>query len=141
MACDFRLAAQSAIFGQPEIKLGIIPGFGGTQRLPRLVGPAKGLEMNLVGDAITAAEATETGLANAIVPDHELFDVALLWARKLAGQAPVAVEQIKQVSAKADLDEGIEAEKQGFATAFLSEDAREGISAFLAKRKPHWKGK
>jgi enoyl-CoA hydratase/3-hydroxyacyl-CoA dehydrogenase len=141
MACDFRLAAQSAIFGQPEIKLGIIPGFGGTQRLPRLVGPAKGLEMNLVGDAITAAEATETGLANAMVPDHELFDVALLWARKLADQAPVAVEQIKQVSAKADLDEGIEAEKQGFATAFLSEDAREGISAFLAKRKPHWKGK
>jgi enoyl-CoA hydratase/3-hydroxyacyl-CoA dehydrogenase len=141
MACDFRLAAESAIFGQPEIKLGIIPGFGGTQRLPRLVGPSRGLELNLIGDAITASEAYELGLANRVVPDHELFDAGVAWARRLAGQAPVAVEQIKKVSAKADLDEGIEAEKGGFAAAFLSEDAREGISAFLAKRKPTWKGK
>jgi enoyl-CoA hydratase / 3-hydroxyacyl-CoA dehydrogenase len=140
MACDFRLAAQSALFGQPEIRLGIIPGFGGTQRLPRLVGPATGLELNLVGDAITAAEAEQHGLANRVVPDHELFDVALSWARKLAGQAPLAVEQIKKISNAAELDEGIEAEKAGFATAFQTEDAREGISAFLAKRKPHWKG-
>ncbi len=86
------------MFGQPEIKLGIIPGFGGTQRLPRLVGPEKALEMNLIGDAITASEAFEHGLANRVVPDHELFDTALQWARKLAGQAPVAVEQIKRVS-------------------------------------------
>jgi enoyl-CoA hydratase/3-hydroxyacyl-CoA dehydrogenase len=141
MACDFRLAAESAIFGQPEIKLGIIPGFGGTQRLPRLVGPSRGLELNLIGDAITASEAYELGLANRVVPDHELFDAGVAWARRLAGQAPVAVEQIKKVSAKPDLDEGIEAEKGGFAAAFLSEDAREGISAFLAKRKPTWKGK
>ena len=141
MACDFRLAAESALFGQPEIRLGIIPGFGGTQRLPRLVGPQKGLEMNLIGDAITAEDAYVSGLVSRVVPDHELFDAAISWARKLAGQAPVAVAQIKQVSAKADLDEGIEAEKAGFAAAFLSEDAREGISAFLGKRKPHWKGK
>ncbi len=140
MACDFRLAADSALFGQPEIRLGIIPGFGGTQRLPRLVGPARGLEMNLMGDGITASEAHESGLVSRVVPDHELFDTAIAWARKLAGQAPVAVEQIKSVSDKADLDEGIEAEKAGFATAFMSEDGREGISAFLAKRKPHWKG-
>src|ERR671910_502969 len=115
MACDFRIAAESASFGQPE--------------------------MNLLGEPISAAQAYELGLANEVVPDHELFDTALAWARKLAGQAPVAVEQIKKVSAKPDLDEGIEAEKQGFVTAFISEDAREGISAFLGKRKARWAGK
>jgi enoyl-CoA hydratase/3-hydroxyacyl-CoA dehydrogenase len=141
MACDVRIAADSAMFGQPEINLGIIPGFGGTQRLPRLVGPGKALEMNLVGDEISAEEAYEFGLASRVVPDHELFDTALAWARKLAGQAPRAVEQIKQVSHRADLDEGIEAEKAAFATAFTTEDAREGISAFIEKRSPKWRGK
>ena len=141
MACDVRLAAYSASFGQPEIDLGIIPGFGGTQRLPRLVGPAKALEMNATGEPISADEAFEYGLVNRIVPDHELFDEALGWGRKLAGKAPVALEQIKRVSHAGDLDEGIEAEKQGFLTAFTSEDAREGISAFLAKRTPEFKGK
>jgi enoyl-CoA hydratase/3-hydroxyacyl-CoA dehydrogenase len=141
MACDFRVAAESASFGQPEINLGIIPGFGGTQRLARLVGEAKALEMNLLGDPISAAQADELGLANEVVADHELFDTALAWARKLGGQAPVAVEQIKKVSAKGDLDEGIEAEKGGFVTAFGSDDAREGISAFLGKRKAKWQGK
>ena len=141
MACDVRIAAEAAVFGQPEIKLGIIPGFGGTQRLPRLVGPSKALEMNLVGDAILSEEALELGLVNRVVPDHELFEAALMWGRKLAGQAPVAVEQVKLVSHKSDLDEGIEAEKQGFATAFRSEDAKEGIGAFLTKRTPRWSGK
>jgi enoyl-CoA hydratase/3-hydroxyacyl-CoA dehydrogenase len=141
MACDVRVAAESASFGQPEINLGIIPGFGGTQRLARLVGEAKALEMNLLGEPISAVQAYELGLANEVVPDHELFDAALAWARKLAGQAPVAVGQIKKVSAKGDLDEGIEAEKSGFVTAFGSEDAREGISAFLGKRKPRWRGR
>jgi enoyl-CoA hydratase / 3-hydroxyacyl-CoA dehydrogenase len=141
MACDIRLAAESAQFGQPEIKLGIIPGFGGTQRLPRLVGINKALEMNLVGDAISADDAYEYGLVNRVVPDHELLDQALAWARRLAEQAPLAVEQIKKVSAKADLDEGVEAEKSGFAAAFSTEDAKEGISAFLGKRQPRWKGK
>jgi enoyl-CoA hydratase / 3-hydroxyacyl-CoA dehydrogenase len=141
MACDFRIAAESASFGQPEINLGIIPGFGGTQRLAKLVGESRALEMNLLGDSISAAQAYEIGLANDVVADHELLDTALAWARKLAGQAPVAVEQIKQVSAKPDLDEGIEAEKGAFATAFGSEDAREGIGAFLQKRKPKWRGK
>ncbi len=141
MACDVRIAAESATFGQPEINLGIIPGFGGTQRLPRLVGPAKALEMNLVGDAISADEAYEFGLANRVVSDHELFDTALQWARKLGGQAPLAVEQVKRVSHKGDLDEGIEAEKEGFAKVFGSEDAREGIGAFLQKRSPKWQGR
>ena len=82
------------------------------------MGEGKALEMNLLGEPITAAQAYEIGLANEVVPDHELFDTALAWARKLGGQAPVAVEQIKNVSANGDLDEGIEAEKGGFATAF-----------------------
>jgi enoyl-CoA hydratase/3-hydroxyacyl-CoA dehydrogenase len=141
MACDFRIAAESASFGQPEINLGIIPGFGGTQRMPRLVGQSKALEMNLIGDAILAPEARFHGLVDDLVPDEELLEVAISWARKLAGQAPVAVEQIKKVSFKGDLDDGIEAEKEGFATAFLSEDAKEGISAFLGKRSAKWQGK
>jgi enoyl-CoA hydratase / 3-hydroxyacyl-CoA dehydrogenase len=141
MACDVRIAAEASVFGQPEVKLGIVPGFGGTQRLPRLVGENRGLEMNLVGDAILSEEAFEIGLANRVVPDHELFETALMWGRKLAGQAPVAVEQIKTASHKGDLDEGIEAEKQAFATAFGSEDAKEGIGAFLAKRTPKWTGR
>jgi enoyl-CoA hydratase/3-hydroxyacyl-CoA dehydrogenase len=141
MACDVRIAAEAAVFGQPEIKLGIIPGFGGTQRLPRLVGENKALEMNLVGDAVLSEEALELGLVNRVVPDHELFETALMWGRKLASQAPVALGQIKRVSHKGDLDEGIEAEKQGFAAAFGSEDAKEGIGAFLAKRTPKWSGK
>ncbi|HVY96597.1 MAG TPA: enoyl-CoA hydratase-related protein [Solirubrobacterales bacterium] len=141
MACDVRIGAEAAVFGQPEVKLGIIPGFGGTQRLPRLVGENKALEMNLVGDAVLSEEALELGLVNRVVPDHELFETALMWGRKLAGQAPIAVEQIKRVSNAGDLDEGIEAEKAGFATAFGSEDAKEGIAAFLGKRTPKWSGR
>jgi enoyl-CoA hydratase/3-hydroxyacyl-CoA dehydrogenase len=141
MSCDVRLAARSAIFGQPEIKLGIIPGFGGTQRLPRLVGENKALEMNLVGDPMLAEEAYEFGLVNRVLDDHELLDTALAWARKLAAQAPLAMEQIKRVSGAGDLDAGIEAEKRAFATVFASEDAKEGIGAFLGKRAPKFQGK
>jgi enoyl-CoA hydratase/3-hydroxyacyl-CoA dehydrogenase len=141
MACDLRVAATSALFGQPEINLGIIPGFGGTQRLPRLVGESKALEMNLTGDAVLADEAYEYGLVNDVVADHELIDVAVLWARKLGAQAPLAVGKVKQVSGAGDLDAGIDAEKQGFAEVLMSEDAREGIGAFLAKRTPQWTGK
>ena len=140
MACDFRIAARSALFGQPEIKLGIIPGFGGTQRLPRLVGEAQALEMNLTGEPVLAEEAFQLGLVNRVVEDHELLDTAISWARKLAAQAPRAVEQIKGVSAAGDIDEGIEAEKRGFATAFGTADAKEGISAFLEKRAPKFTG-
>ena len=141
MACDVRIAAQSASFGQPEITLGIIPGFGGTQRLPRLVGTARALELNLTGDPISAAEAFEIGLVNRVVPDHELFDVTLAWARKLGGQAPLAVGAIKRTTAgDADLDEGIEAEKAAFGEVFQTADAREGITAYLGKRQAAWKG-
>jgi enoyl-CoA hydratase / 3-hydroxyacyl-CoA dehydrogenase len=140
MACDFRIAAQSATFGQPEINLGIVPGFGGTQRLPRLIGEAKALELNLLGDAIDAAEAHRAGLVSRVVPDHELFDTALAWGHRLADQAPIAIEQIKRVSHAGELTDGLEAEKQAFITAFGSEDAREGISAFLAKRQARFQG-
>ncbi len=141
MGCDVRLAAFSASFGQPEVDLGLVPGFGGTQRLPRLVGPSKALEMNATGVTISAEEAYEFGLVNRVVQDHELFDTAVQWARKLARQAPVALEQVKRVSHAGDLDAGIEAEKDAFVTAFTSEDAREGISAFLQKRSPSWQGR
>ncbi len=134
MACDVRLAGYSASFGQPEINLGIIPGFGGTQRLPRLVGAAKALEMNTTGEPISAEEGFEYGLVNRLVPDHELFDTALAWARKYTQQAPLALEAIKRASHQGDLDDGIAAEKEAFASVFASEDAREGIGAFLQKR-------
>jgi enoyl-CoA hydratase/carnithine racemase len=140
MGCDVRLAAFSASFGQPEVNLGIVPGFGGTQRLPRLVGPAKALEMNTTGEPISAEEAYEYGLVNRVVPDHELFDTAMAWARKFAGQAPLALKQIKTASHKGDLDEGIAAEKEAFLTVFGSQDAREGIAAVLAKRTPRFQG-
>jgi enoyl-CoA hydratase/carnithine racemase len=141
MACDVRIAAASASFGQPEINLGIIPGFGGTQRLARLVGQSKALEMNTTGVTVSADDAYEHGLVNRVVADHELFDTALQWARKFSQQAPVAIEQIKRVSHRADLDEGLAAERDGFIEAFQSEDAREGISAFIQKRTPHFKGR
>jgi enoyl-CoA hydratase/carnithine racemase len=141
MGCDFRIAAQSAAFGQPEISLGIIPGFGGTQRLPRLVGTAKALEMNLTGDPIGAEEAYQVGLATQVVPDHELLDTALAWARKLAGQAPLAIEGIKRVSGAGELDAGIEAEVDAFASVFQTDDAREGIAAFLERRGARFQGR
>jgi enoyl-CoA hydratase/3-hydroxyacyl-CoA dehydrogenase len=141
MACDLRIAAESASFGQPEINLGIIPGFGGTQRLPRLIGNGEALELNLTGDPIDSERAYELGLANRVVPDHELFDAALMWARKLGRQAPGAIEQIKRVSAAGDLNAGLKAEKRAFGAVFASADATEGISAFLQKRPPRFEGK
>ncbi len=141
MACDLRIAAASARFGQPEIKLGIIPGFGGTQRLARLVGPAKALELNLVGDPISAQDAAACGLANRVVPDEELLETALALAETLAAQAPLAVAQIKRVSANVDLDAGIAAEQAAFAEVFASADASEGIAAFLEKRPPAFTGR
>ena len=141
MACDFRIAAESASFGQPEINLGIIAGFGGTQRLPRLVGEAKALEMNLTGQPTDALEAERLGLATRVVPDHELFDAALAWARKLAQQPPLAISRIKSVSMDGELGEGLRREAEAFGEVFASEDAKEGIGAFLGKRKPNFRGR
>jgi enoyl-CoA hydratase/3-hydroxyacyl-CoA dehydrogenase len=141
MACDLRIAATAARFGQPEIKLGIIPGFGGTQRLARLVGPAKALELNLVGDPIRAEEAQALGLVNRVVPDEQLLGAALELAEALAAQAPLAVAAIKQVSGHPNLDAGIAAEQAAFADVFASADASEGIAAFLDKRAPDFQGR
>jgi enoyl-CoA hydratase / 3-hydroxyacyl-CoA dehydrogenase len=140
MACDVRIAAESALFGQPEINLGIVPGLGGTQRLPRLVGTNKALEMNLTGDPVPAGDAYDFGLVNRVVPDHELLDTALAWARKLAGQAPLSVARIKELSSDPTLDAGLDAEKAAFVRALQTEDAREGIAAFLQKRQAQWRG-
>jgi enoyl-CoA hydratase/carnithine racemase len=141
MACDLRIAAESARFGQPEIKLGIIPGFGGTQRLARLVGPAKALELNLVGDPIRAEQAQALGLANRVVPDEQLLHAALALAETLAAQAPLAVAAIKRLAGHTDLDAGIAAEQAAFAEVFATADAREGIAAFLEKRAPDFQGR
>ena len=140
MGCDVRIAARSALFGQPEINLGIIPGLGGTQRLPRLVGTNKALEMNLTGDPVPADEAYEFGLVNRVVNDHELIDTALAWARKLAGQAPLSVQNIKRLSTDPSLDGGLSAEKDAFLAALQTEDGREGVAAFLEKRQAQWRG-
>jgi enoyl-CoA hydratase/carnithine racemase len=140
LACTMRIGSVSARVGLPEVKLGLIPGGGGTQRLPRLVGEGRARELNLTGDPIAADEAYALGLANRVVADEELFDAALAWARRLSEQAPLAVEQIKRVSAAGDIDEGIAREKEGFLQVFFSEDAREGISAFVEKRKAQFRG-
>jgi enoyl-CoA hydratase/3-hydroxyacyl-CoA dehydrogenase len=97
--------------------------------------------MNTTGESISADDAYEYGLVNRLLPDHELFDAALAWAAKFARQAPLALESIKRASHAGDLDEGIAAEKQAFASVFASEDAREGIGAFLQKRAPRFTGK
>ncbi len=141
MACDIRLAARAAVFGQPEIKLGLIPGFGGTQRLPRLVGEGRALELNLIGDPLPAALAEDYGLVNRVVDDHALLETALNWARKITTQAPLAAQQIKTVSNQGDIDAGVAAEIAGFSSVFNSADAKEGIGAFLGKRDAKWTGK
>lgn len=138
---DIRIAASSASFGLPEITLGILPGFGGTQRLPRLVGQSKALEMMLTGDPVPADEAYGLGLVNQVVDDHELFDTALAWANKLAAQAPLSVGAIKEIYGNSHLDKGIAAEKEAFARVASSQDGKEGVSAFLEKRKPKFQGK
>lgn len=144
MSCDFRLAAESARFGQPEINLGIIPGWGGTQRLFRLVGRTKALELLLTGDLIKAADALRYGLVNKVVPDNELLAQSKNIARKLTMQAPLAMAAIKRAisyGTSQPLAAGLEYEGRAFVEVFRTEDAQEGIRAFLGKYKPKFKGK
>ena len=125
MGCDVRIAARSALFGQPEINLGIIPGSAAPSGCRGSSGTNKALEMNLTGDPISADEAYEFGLVNRVVPDHELLDTALAWARKLAGQAPLAVERIKtRVGRPATSTPGIAAESEAFVAALRSPRTR-----------------
>jgi enoyl-CoA hydratase/carnithine racemase len=141
MACDIRLASSRAKVGQPEIQLGIIPGWGGTQRLPRLVGRGRALEILLTGEQITAERALELGLVNRVVEPDELRGAAQEVAGSLAELAPLAVAAIKRsVSGGSDqpLAEGLALELGEFDKIFKSADAAEGIAAFLGKRRANW---
>ena len=144
MACTIRIAADTARFGQPEVNLGIIPGNGGTQRLPRLVGKGKAMELILTGDVIDAQEAYRIGLVNKVVPQSELMAQAKELARKLAGKPPLALRAAKDavnVGLNLDLAHGIEYENKMFAICCGTEDKKEGVAAFLEKRKPAFRGR
>ncbi|MEQ1572912.1 MAG: enoyl-CoA hydratase-related protein [Vicinamibacterales bacterium] len=144
MACTLRLAADSARFGQPEINLGISPGYGGTQRLPRLVGKGVALDLLLSGRTVTADEALRVGLVNRVVPAAQLMDEARAWAADLAGKAPVAARYIMEAVNRGldiPLDRAQFLEATLFGLVASTEDMREGTSAFLEKRTPVFKGR
>jgi enoyl-CoA hydratase len=143
MCCDFIYAASSARFGQPEVKLGVIPGFGGTQRLARRVGVGKAMELVVTGDMISADEALRIGLCEAVFPPGELMGKAREAARRIAGNGPVAVSEAKRVIRKGIEDELADAlgvETDAFAGLFGTADQKEGMAAFVAKRPAAFKG-
>src|SRR5579864_8280045 len=144
MMCDFILAADTAKFGQPEIKLGVIPGAGGTQRLTRAVGKAKAMEMILTGRMMDAAEAERSGLVARIVPAATLIEEALKVAASLAAMSRPAVYAAKEAVNRAfetGLSEGVMFERRIFHSLFATDDQKEGMKAFVEKRKPQWKNK
>ena len=139
MACHLRLTGDRVRFGQPEINLGIIPGFGGTQRLPRLIGTIKALELILTGDLITAQEAHRLGLVNQVVPQDQVMKAAKDLARKIASKGQVAVQAALRVTEQGlgqPLEAGLAAEAEAFGRVAETQDAKEGVSAFLEKRQP-----
>ncbi len=144
MACDIRIASERAKFGQPEVGLGIIPGYSGTQRLPRLVGKGKAMELILTGNIITAETAGSIGLADQVVPQESLMDEALAMARKIASNGPVAIayakKAIQQGTELSDMDAAILLEADYFGKCFSTSDQKEGMAAFLEKRKPQFTG-
>ena len=144
MACDLVYAGEKAKFGQPEVSLGLIPGWGGTQRLTRRVGIGRALEMDLTGDMVDAAKAKEIGLALEVLPQAELLEFAKKQAKKIATKGPIAVAMAKRCirqGADADLRVGCELEQQSFAALFGTEDMREGTKAFLEKRPAKFTGR
>lgn len=144
MACDVRIAAESAALGQPEIRLGLIPGGGGTQRLPRLVGPGRALRLILTGELVPAAEALRIGLVDEVVADGALRARVLEVAAAMASYSPVALRLAKaavRAALELPLTAGLAHERELFITAFGSEDRSEGVAAFLARRAPQWKGR
>ena len=143
MACSLRVAADTAKLGQPEINLGLLPGFGGTQRLPRLIGPGRALELLLTGDPIDANEAWRLGLVNRVVPSEQLREEALGLATKLAGKAPLAVRYILDAvrnGMQMSLTEACDLEATLFGLVSATEDMREGTRAFLEKRRAEFTG-
>jgi enoyl-CoA hydratase len=142
MACDIRIAARNARFGQPEINLGVIPGYGGTQRLPRLIGFSCAKLLMLTGDMIDAEEARDLRLVNRVVPEGSALKEATDLARAIAGKAPRAVAGIKRTVEAAAGDEatGYQIEAEIFGSLMETHDKAEGIGAFLEKRSPSWKG-
>lgn len=143
MACDIRLASKDAKFGQPEVRLGVIPGFDGTQRLPRLVGKGKAKELLFTGEQISADEAFRIGLVNAVCDKEELMSLALDMAQKITSQAPVAVRLCKSAvneGMDTDLDTATALEREMFALCFSTLDQTEGMQAFVEKRKAAFRG-
>ncbi len=144
MSCDIRIASEKARFGQPEINLGLIPGGGGTQRMPRIVGGGNAMKMILSGEMIPAAEAFRIGLADAIVPPEELRERTLKLASTIASKSPVTLRVAKEAvraSERMGIEEGILYERDLFCLCFSTEDKKEGVDAFLAKRPAEWKGR
>jgi len=143
LACDFRIASENAKFGQPEVNLGVTPGFGGSQRLPRLVGKGLASELLYTGDIIDAGEACRIGLVNRIVPQSQLMDECFAVAKKISMKGPVAVKLCKELVSSGmemDLARACMYEADLFAMCFTSEDQKEGMTAFLEKRPPEFKG-
>jgi enoyl-CoA hydratase len=144
LACDLVYASEKARFGQPEINLGIIPGFGGTQRLPKVIGARRAKEWIYTGDMVDAKTAKAIGLVNAVFPPENLMEEVEAVAKKLAAKPPFALGQAKKAIEKGlvlDLQTGSVLEREAFALTFASEDRTEGIQAFLEKRKPTFQGK
>ncbi|MGI8586813.1 MAG: enoyl-CoA hydratase-related protein [Chloroflexia bacterium] len=144
MSCDMIIASETAVFGQPEINIGVMPGAGGTQRLTRAIGKARAMEMILTGRQMTAREAERAGLVTRVVPREVYLAEAISLAQEIASKAPLAVRLAKQAVLKAyelPLREGLEAERAAFYTLFSSEDQKEGMRAFVEKRKPEYKGR
>ena len=143
MACDIRIAADTARLGQPEINLGLSPGYGGTQRLPRLVGKGMAKLIILTGDMIDAEEALRIGLVERVVPLAELMDEATALAKKLATKSPLTLAACKQainLGLEVDMERGLSIESLEFGVLSTTEDYKEGTTAFLEKRKPVFKG-
>jgi enoyl-CoA hydratase len=144
LACDIRIAARTARLGQPEINLGVIPGWGGTQRLVRVVGQGRAMPLLLSGDPVDAQTALEIGLVSQVVEPDDLISTALAAAEKLAGKAPLAVAATKRAVLEGmalPIAEALEVERREFSGLFGTEDAREGVAAFLEKRQAAWTGR
>jgi len=144
MNCDLIIASETATFGQPEVNVGIIPGAGGTQRLPRVVGKYKAMEMILTGKSISADEAYRIGLVNHVVPPESLMEEAKKIATDIASKPPISIRSAKEAILRAQdttLEVGLEFERKAFYMLFATEDGKEGMKAFLEKRKPTFKGK